>query len=126
MSDYTKSTNFASKDSLISGNPLKIVKGAELDTEFNNIATAVATKADSANAALTGTPTAPTATAGTSSTQIATTAFVQNIAGSLKSTTSITSNYTQSTGRNAVSVGPISIAGGISYTIPSGQRWVIL
>ena len=54
MSDYTKSTNFASKDSLISGNPLKIVKGAELDTEFNNIATAVATKADNAAAAITG------------------------------------------------------------------------
>lgn len=47
MSNYTKSTNFASKDSLASGNPLKIVKGTEIDTEFNNIATAVATKADS-------------------------------------------------------------------------------
>lgn len=46
MSDYVKSTNFASKDSLASGNPLKIVKGTEIDTEFNNIATAVATKAD--------------------------------------------------------------------------------
>ena len=43
-----------------------------------------------------------------------------------ENTTSITSNYTQSTGRNAVSVGPISIAGGVTYTIPSGQRWVIL
>lgn len=46
MTDYVKSTNFASKDSLASGNPLKIVKGTELDTEFNSIATAVATKAD--------------------------------------------------------------------------------
>lgn len=46
MSDYTKSTNFASKDNLASGNPLKIVKGAEIDTEFNNIAIAIATKLD--------------------------------------------------------------------------------
>ena len=46
MSDYSKSTNFASKDSLSSGNPLKIVKGTEIDTEFTNIATAIATKAD--------------------------------------------------------------------------------
>jgi hypothetical protein len=46
MTDYVKSTNFASKDSLSSGNPLKIVKGTEIDTEFNNIATAVGTKAD--------------------------------------------------------------------------------
>lgn len=54
MSNYTKSTNFASKDNLSPGNPLKIVKGTEIDTEFNNIATAVATKTDNANAAITG------------------------------------------------------------------------
>jgi len=46
MSDYTKATNFTSKDSLSSGNPLKIVKGTEIDTEFNNIQTAISTKAD--------------------------------------------------------------------------------
>jgi hypothetical protein len=79
MTDYTKSTNFASKDALLSGNPLKIVKGTEIDTEFNNIATAVATKADLASPALTGTPTAPTASAGTSTTQIATTAFLATL-----------------------------------------------
>jgi len=76
MTDYVKSTNFASKDSLSSGNPSKIVKGTEIDTEFNNIATAVATKADTASPTLTGTPLAPTASSGTSTTQIATTAFV--------------------------------------------------
>lgn len=47
MSDYTKSTNFATKDNLSSGNPLKIIKGTEIDTEFNNIQTAIATKSDS-------------------------------------------------------------------------------
>ena len=77
MSNYVKSTNFSSKDSLATGNPLKIVKGTEIDTEFNNIATAVATKADIASPAFTGVPTAPTASLGTSNTQLATTAFVQ-------------------------------------------------
>ena len=48
MSNYSKSTNFAAKDALASGNPSKIVKGTEIDTEFNNIATAIATKADGA------------------------------------------------------------------------------
>jgi hypothetical protein len=76
MSNYVKSTNFASKDSLASGNPLKIVKGTEIDTEFNSIATAVATKADLSSPTLTGTPAAPTATEGTNTTQLATTAFV--------------------------------------------------
>ena len=54
MSNYTKTTNFATKDNLSPGNPLKIVKGAEIDTEFNNIATAVATKTDNSAAAITG------------------------------------------------------------------------
>jgi hypothetical protein len=44
MSDYIKSTNFASKDALSSGNANKVVKGTEIDTEFNNIAIAIATK----------------------------------------------------------------------------------
>lgn len=60
MSNYTKSTDFASKDSLASGNAAKIVKGTEIDTEFNNIATAVATKADLASPTFTGTVTAGT------------------------------------------------------------------
>ena len=54
MANYSKTTNFAVKDSLPSGNPSKIVKGAEFDTEFNNIATAVATKADTAGPTFTG------------------------------------------------------------------------
>lgn len=54
MTDYTKSTNFATKDSLPAGSALKIVRGTEIDTEFNNIATAVATKTDNASAAITG------------------------------------------------------------------------
>ena len=77
MTDYVKSTNFASKDSLATGNPLKIVKGTEIDTEFNNIVVAVATKADLNSPTFIGTPAAPTATLGTNTTQLATTAFVQ-------------------------------------------------
>jgi hypothetical protein len=46
MSNYTKLTNFAAKDSLPSGDVAKIVKGTEIDTELNNIATAMSTKAD--------------------------------------------------------------------------------
>jgi hypothetical protein len=46
MANYTKSTNFAAKDSLASGNAGKVVKGTEIDTEFTNIQTAIATKVD--------------------------------------------------------------------------------
>ena len=78
MSSYTKSTDFASKDSLLTGNPLKVVKGTEIDDEFNSIQTAVNSKADINSPALSGTPTAPTASAATDTTQIATSAFVQD------------------------------------------------
>lgn len=76
MSNYTKATNFATKDTLPSGNSGKIVKGTELDSEFNAIASAISSKADTASPTFTGTPEAPTAAAGSSTTQIATTAFV--------------------------------------------------
>ena len=103
MSDYTKSTNFASKDNLSSGNPLKIVKGTEIDTEFNNIATAIATKADLASPTFTGSPVLPTGTtgvtqsSGNSSTALATTAFVQAAIALLYPVGSIYTNATSST-----------------------------
>jgi hypothetical protein len=60
MSNYTKATNFATKDTLTSGDPLKIVKGTEINTEFDNISTAIATKSDTASPTFTGTVTIPT------------------------------------------------------------------
>ena len=38
----------------------------------------------------------------------------------------ITSNYTITSGKNGFSVGPMTIASGVTVTVPSGQRWVIL
>lgn len=57
MSNYTKTTNFAVKDSLATGNPSKKVKGTEIDAEFVAIASAVSSKADADNSVLTGTTT---------------------------------------------------------------------
>lgn len=56
MSDYAKTTNFTAKDALSTGDANKLIKGAEHDTEFDAIAVAIATKADSASPTLTGTP----------------------------------------------------------------------
>lgn len=107
MSNYTKSTDFAAKDALASGNAAKIVKGTEIDTEFNNIATAVATKADLASPTFTGTPTLPTGTIAVTqstsddSTKLATTAFVQAVTSAIKNELypvgSIYTNATSST-----------------------------
>ena len=77
MANYVKATDFASKDALVTGNPLKIIKGTEINTEFNAIQIAIATKADLASPAFTGNPTATTQTFGNNSSRLATTAFVQ-------------------------------------------------
>lgn len=102
MANYTKATNFASKDSLLTGNPSKLIRGSEIDAEFNAIATAVSTKADTNSPTFTGTPLAPTASAGTNTQQLANTAFVTSaIATALPS-------------------GVIVIWSGASSAIPSG------
>lgn len=76
MSNYVKSTNFAIKDSLVTTDPSKIIKGTDIDNEYNAIANAIASKADTNSPALTGTPSAPTATAGSNTNQLANTNFV--------------------------------------------------
>jgi len=53
MSNYNKSTNFAVKDTLTSGDPDKVVSGAEIDNELNSIASAVSSKTDKVAAATT-------------------------------------------------------------------------
>lgn len=46
MSDYSRSHDFSVKDGLASGNPSKLIKGSEVDDEFDSIVTMSATKAD--------------------------------------------------------------------------------
>ena len=119
MSNYVKIVDYATKDSLPSGNPLKKVSGTELDTEFEAIETAVATKADLASPTFTGTPVAPTAAADTNTTQIATTANV--VATAVKKsgdtmTGRLVSASGTTTGNNAMAtatlgLGEVSITG---------------
>lgn len=79
MANYLKATDFAAKDALLSGDPNKIVKGTEINDEFDSLQTAVNSKANLSSPALTGTPVAPTAAAGNNTTQVATTAFVSGL-----------------------------------------------
>jgi hypothetical protein len=37
----------------------------------------------------------------------------------------ISSNYTLTTNKNGMSVGPITINSGVAVTVPSGQRWIV-
>lgn len=91
MSSYVKATNFATKDTLPTGDSNKIVKGTEIDNELNAIAGAISSKSDIASPSFTGTPAAPTATSGSNTTQLANTAFVTAaVTDTVTSTTTFT------------------------------------
>jgi hypothetical protein len=39
---------------------------------------------------------------------------------------SVTSNYTIATGTNGFSVGPLTVASGVTISVASGQKWVVI
>jgi len=93
MSNYTISVDWDGKDDLADSNAAKVISGADFNTEFTTVRTAVNSKQDingdsgedfamnngtvAGTLTITGNPTAPTQSAGNSSTRLATTAFVQ-------------------------------------------------
>ena len=79
MADYTIAVSWSGKDALADSDANKVISGADFNTEFTTVQTALNSKADIASETLTGTPVAPTAAVATDSTQIATTGFVKNV-----------------------------------------------
>jgi hypothetical protein len=58
---------------------------------------------------------------------------IPNLGGSIKFSTGIfevknliSINYTITSGNNAESIGPMSVAPGRTVTVPSGSRWVVV
>ena len=99
MSDYTLAVNWSGKDGLSDSDAAKVISGADFNTEFTTVRTAVNSKANLNGAAgegfamddatiagtltigetltVTGIPTIPTAATATNTTQAASTAMVQ-------------------------------------------------
>ena len=44
----------------------------------------------------------------------------------LETDNTVTTSYTISTNKNAMTAGPVTINSGATITVPSGQRWIIL
>ena len=136
MSDYTKSTNFASKDNLTSGNPAKIVKGTEIDTEFNNIATAIATKQDyDSDLAAFALKTAPTGdVVGTTDTQgltnkTLTNPTVTNYVESVVAIGTVSSSSTISLTSGTVQTATLTASTACTFTMPTataGKSFILL
>jgi len=93
MSDYTLAVNWSGKDALADSNAAKVISGADFNTEFTTVRTAVNSKTDingdagedfainnatvAGTLTVTGIPTIPTAATATNTTQAASTAMVQ-------------------------------------------------
>jgi hypothetical protein len=101
MSNYTISVDWAGKDALSDSDAAKVISGADFNTEFTAVQTAVNTKAE-INGAAAETFSATTATSGTNTTQVATTEYVTTAVAAVDLTTvypigSIYMNATSST-----------------------------
>ena len=75
MSNYTIAVAWSGKDALADSDANKVISGADFNTEFSAVRTAINTKAD-INGDASEAFSAVTANAGTNTTQVATTAFV--------------------------------------------------
>jgi len=136
VSDYSKTTNFASKDNLTSGNPAKIVKGTEIDTEFNNIATAIATKQDyDSDLAAFALKTAPTGdVVGTTDTQgltnkTLTNPTVTNYVESVVAIGTVTSSHTLVLTSGTVQTATLTASTACTFTMPTataGKSFILL
>lgn len=105
----------------ISGSPIEIVKCTARSTDTLTIVRAQE-------------GTTASAFTGGDQVQLRITAGVMNAAAQAglasgaitENTQTVTASYTISTNRNAMSIGPITVASGQSVTVPSGSRWVVL
>jgi hypothetical protein len=52
--------------------------------------------------------------------------YVNATSGVVINSTTVDTSYTIASGSNGFSVGPITVAGGVTITIASGQRWLVL
>ena len=114
---YTKTTDFASKDSLLTGDPAKVVKGSEIDAEFENIETVIGTTTGSGAVVLATSPTLVTPVLGTPAsgtvTNLTGTASI-NINGTVGATTPASGAFTTLTTTGNVTLGDAS---GDAHTI---------
>ena len=99
MSNYTLAVNWSGKDTLADSDAAKVISGADFNTEFTTVRTAINSKADlngkstesfainnatvAGTLAVTGVPTVPTQSAGNNTTRVATTAFVTTAVAAL-------------------------------------------
>lgn len=120
MANYTKTTDFAAKDTLPGGDTNKVVRGSEFETEFDAISTAIATKSDTASPTFTGTVTIPTADINGGNIDGTVIGASTAAAGTFSDLTATTADINAGTIDNAVIGGSTAAAGTFTNLTASG------
>ncbi len=126
MSNYTIAVAWSGKDALSDSDAAKVISGADFNTEFTAVQTAVNTKSD-LNGSATESFSATTAAAGTNTTQVATTAFVEtatsaaNIADAVYPVGAIFTTVTAYADSAAV----VAAIGGTTWTVFGAGRVLV-
>jgi hypothetical protein len=120
MANYTKTTDFAAKDTLPGGDTNKVVRGAEFETEFDAISTAIATKSDTASPTFTGTVTIPTVDINAGAIDGTVIGANSAAAGTFSDLTATTADINAGTIDNAVIGGSTAAAGTFTNLTASG------
>ena len=125
MSNYTLAVAWSGKDALSDSDAAKVISGADFNTEFSAVQTAVNTKAD-INGAASETFSATTAASGTNTTQVATTQFVTSAitASAAPSAYPVGAIFTTTTAY-ANSAAVVAVAGGSSWVAFAAGRMLI-
>lgn len=113
MSNYTIAIPWSGKDTLADSDVNKVISGADFNTEFTTVQTAVNSKAN-LNGSITETFSAVTAAVGTNTTQVATTAFVDAAIDAIATAYPVGSIYMNAN----VSTNPATLLG------MTGTTWV--
>ena len=120
MANYTKTTDFAAKDTLPGGDTNKVVRGSEFETEFDAISTAIVTKSDTASPTFTGTVTIPTADINGGNIDGTVIGASTAAAGTFSDLTATTADINAGTIDNAVIGGSTAAAGTFTNLTASG------
>lgn len=111
MSNYTQNVSYGQKDALTQGDPNKVILGSQIDAEFSEISTAIASKEDFANKGQ------PSGYAPLDSSSLLTDAYLTTNIPRLNGTMTITGRWTFSTLGPIFSVASAAAANGWSLNI---------